>query len=136
MKQDTLLLSNWQLKIFMSLQWLSAGNPTPLLILEACLVTQSTSTVKNVAYSELRCTCIVCRKYHALSLCFRVKELTRERLHHIFSQNTFHFEDSDYFFENSNSERNLKLPDVLIDLSQYEDPRLLQNSLHLLNRYQ
>ena len=65
---------------------------------------------------------------------FRVMELTRERLHYIFSQSTYHFEQSDHFFENSNSERKLKLSDILIDLSQYADPRLLQMSLHLLNR--
>lgn len=60
---------------------------------------------------------------------FRVMELTRERLHHIFSQSTYHFEAPDHFIEDY-----WKLPDILIDLSHYADPRLLQLSLHLLNR--
>ena len=57
--------------------------------------------------------------------------LARKRLDHIFSQSNFGFEES--FFENAKLEKNLKFPDLLIDISKYDDPRLLQKSLHLLN---
>ena len=59
----------------------------------------------------------------------RVTKLARERLSHIFSQSAFHFEQPDHSFEG-----NLNLPDILIDLSHYADQRILQLSMHLLNR--
>ena len=60
-------------------------------------------------------------------------KVVRKRLHHIFSQSTFHFEE--LLFEDAKFEKKLKFPFILIDISKYDDPRLLQGSLHLLNRY-
>ena len=69
-----------------------------------------------------------------LFLC-SVIELARKRLQFIFSQSAYFFEKSDFNFEGAHAERNLKFQELLIDVSKYDDPRLLQESLHLLNRY-
>lgn len=66
---------------------------------------------------------------------FSVVELARERILYIFSQSAYFFEKSDYCFENAASVKCLKFPDILVDVSNYIDPRLLQSSLHLLNRF-
>ena len=62
-------------------------------------------------------------------------QLARERLLFIFSKSEYFFEDADYFFEGASSVKNLKFPDLLVDMSNYVDPRLFQGSLYLLHRY-
>ena len=61
-------------------------------------------------------------------------QLARERLQFIFSKSAYSFEETDFAFEGVNADKNLKFQDLLIDISNYDDPRLLQESLHLLNR--
>ena len=59
----------------------------------------------------------------------------RKRLHGIFSQSSLGFDDEETFSQtNKKSKKTLTFPDILIDVSKYDDRRLLQNSLHLLNR--
>lgn len=67
-------------------------------------------------------------------LLISVVELAREKLHYIFSRRAYFFEKLGFSFESA-TVKNLKLPDLLIDISNYNDPRLLQGSLHLLNRF-
>ena len=64
-----------------------------------------------------------------------VVQLARERLLYIFSKSEYPFEERDYFFEGASSVKPLKFPDILVDVSNYADPRLLRGSLHLLHRY-
>ena len=63
---------------------------------------------------------------------FRVTKLIRRRLQFIFSENSLKLEEAPLFQTKS---KNLTFSDILIDVSKYDDPRLLQKSLHLLNRY-
>jgi hypothetical protein len=60
--------------------------------------------------------------------------LARERLLYIFSQSAYFFEKADFFFAGADPSTRLEFPDILIDISNYVDPRLFQDSLHLLNR--
>ena len=67
---------------------------------------------------------------------YSVVKLARERLLYIFSQSAYFFEKPDFFFDGAEFEPSMKLefPDILVDIAKYVDPRLFQNSLHLLNR--
>ena len=68
-------------------------------------------------------------------LYFRIVKLARERLLYIFSQSAYFFEKADFTFDGAESSMKLEFPDILVDISNYVDPRLFQTSLHLLNRY-
>jgi hypothetical protein len=56
---------------------------------------------------------------------YRAIRLTRRRLKHIFDKSSLGFEEA---------LKQQTFPEILIDVSKYDDPRLLQKSLHLLNR--
>ena len=75
-------------------------------------------------------------RWHNISvvLCFSVVKLARERLLYIFSQSAYYFEKADFYFDGDEPSKKLEFPDILIDISNYVDPRLLQDSLYLLNR--
>ena len=69
---------------------------------------------------------------HDFDANFRVTKLIRRRLQYIFSESSLKLEGA--LFQTIKS-KDLTFPDILIDVSKYDDPRLLQKSLHLLNRY-
>ena len=51
----------------------------------------------------------------------------RQRLKFLFSKSAYFFEKSEY--------TNTPFPEILIDMSCYDCEKLVQGSLHLLNRY-
>ena len=68
---------------------------------------------------------------HDFDANFRVTKLIRRRLQFIFNENSLKLEEA--LFQTKS--KDLTFSDILIDVSKYDDPRLLQKSLHLLNRY-
>lgn len=73
-------------------------------------------------------------KHLCCVVCFSVVKLARERLLFIFSLSAYFFEKPDFFFDGAEPSTKLEFPDILVDISNYADPRLFQDSLHLLNR--
>lgn len=67
---------------------------------------------------------------HDFDANFRVTKLIRRRLQFIFSESSLKLEEALFQIKS----KDLTFSDILIDVSKYDDPRLLQKSLHLLNR--
>ena len=53
----------------------------------------------------------------------------RERLKFLFSGSAYFFENSEY------TRSSMPFPDILVDISCYHSDELVQESLHLLNRF-
>ena len=64
---------------------------------------------------------------------FRAVKLVRKKLQDIFAGSSLEFEKA--LLQFTKPKKSMTFPDILIDVSKCDDPRLLQNSLHLLNRY-
>ena len=70
---------------------------------------------------------VSCKKVTFLCVCIcSVVQMARERLEYLFSQSAYDFEQQDLKYS---------LPDILLDVANYKEDELTQDSLHLLNRY-